>query len=74
MSTDEREAIRNDPVRLRLKDLLWRNDLMLAATSQAALGQSGPRPLLMPRPGRSRRRQGVVGGQEGVSAWTVTRP
>jgi len=33
--TDEREALRRDPVRLRLKDLLRRNDLTLAAASLA---------------------------------------
>ena len=32
---DEREAIRNDPVRLRLRDLLRRGDLTLAAASLA---------------------------------------
>ena len=34
-STDEREALRRDPVRLRLKDLLRQNDLTLAAASKA---------------------------------------
>ncbi len=33
--TEEREAVRRDPVRLRLKDLLRRNDLTLAAASLA---------------------------------------
>ena len=34
-NTTEREAVRRDPVRLRLKDLLRRNDLTLAAASLA---------------------------------------
>ncbi len=34
-TTDERQAIRRDPVRLRLKELLRRNDLTLAAASRA---------------------------------------
>ena len=37
--TDEREAIRRDPVRLRLKELLRRNDLTLKAAS-LAIGRS----------------------------------
>ena len=34
-NTTEREAVRRDPIRLRLKDLLRRNDLTLAAASLA---------------------------------------
>ena len=38
---DERKTIRQDPVRLRLKDLLRRNDLTLAAAS-LAIGRTRP--------------------------------
>ena len=38
-NTTEREAVRRDPLRLRLKDLLRRNDLTLAAAS-LALGRN----------------------------------
>ena len=39
MNEEEKEAIRNDPLRLRLKDLLRRNGLTLAAAS-TALGRN----------------------------------
>ena len=38
-NTTERQAVRRDPVRLRLRDLLRRNDLTLAAAS-LALGRN----------------------------------